>query len=106
MGGAVQDPSERSVNPKGISLAGELLVIEHALDASRLLLETDGRCQPSLAAARSARAALILTTCRLGQLRRAVVGALDPAALRAPHNEVLEPTHVDDDADVVLRARE
>jgi hypothetical protein len=94
------------MSTKDISLAGELLVIEHALDASRLLLETDGTCQPSLAAARSARAALILTTCRLGQLRRAVVGALDPAVLHSAHNEVLEPTHVDDDADVVLPARE
>jgi hypothetical protein len=94
------------VSTKDISLAGELHLLETVLQAAQLLLETDGTCEPSPAAARSARATIVLATCRLGQLRRAVVGALDPAVLHAPHNDVLEPTHVDDDADVVLRARE
>lgn len=90
---------------KDVSLAGELVVLQHAVEAVGLLLDADGTGEPDVPAVRGALGALAVVASRIELLRRAVVGAVDPAVLHAPHNAVIGPARAGDDPDVLLRAR-
>lgn len=89
----------------GISLAGELGLLRQAIAAAAELL---GPCAagddlpPDLG--RDVLAVISLAEARVELLRRAVVGAADPALLRARFNDVIERREASDDPDVVLRA--
>lgn len=90
---------------RDVSLAGELDALQHAVEASVLLLDADGTGEPDAPAVRGALGTLAVVASRIELLRRAVVGAVDPAVLHATHNAVIGPARADDDPDVVLRAR-
>jgi hypothetical protein len=92
-------------NRKDVSLAGELVVLQHAVEAAALLLDADGTGEPDIPAVRGALGTLAILASRIELLRRAVVGAVDPAVLHAPHNAVIGPPRSGDDPDVLLRAR-
>ncbi len=94
----------RVVSREGISLAGELRLLRQALAAAAQLLE------PSIVgddlspdAGREVLAVVSLAEARVELLRRAVVGAADPALLRSRHNEVIEPRRASDDPDLILK---
>jgi hypothetical protein len=90
---------------KDVSLAGELIVLQHAVEAAALLLDADGTGEPDVPAVRGALGTLAILASRIELLRRAVVGAVDPAVLHAPHNAVIGPPRSGDDPDVLLSAR-
>jgi hypothetical protein len=90
---------------KDVSLAGELVVLQHAVEAAALLLDADGTGEPDVPAVRGALGTLAILASRIELLRRVVVGAIDPSVLYAPHNAVIGPARADDDPDVLLRAR-
>lgn len=93
------------MSARDVSLAGELGLLRQALAAVAALLEPSALGEElSAEAGRYVLAVVSLAEARVELLRRALVGAVDPAHLRARFNDVVEPRSVSDDLDVVLRA--
>jgi hypothetical protein len=94
------------VSRVGISVAGEFGTIRRALQAVEALLEPIAMGEElSSDAGLGVLAIVSLAGARVELLRRAVVGAVDPAVLRTQHNEVIGARRPGDDPDVVLRVR-
>jgi hypothetical protein len=88
-----------------VSLGGELGLVGQVLAAAAELLKPTALGEDlSPEHGREVLAVVWLAQARVELLRRAVVGAVDPALLRAPFNHVLEPRRPGDDPDIVLRA--
>jgi hypothetical protein len=93
------------VSTRDVSLAGELGLLQQTLAAVAELLEPSALGEDlSAEAGRYVLAVVSLAEARVELLRRAVVGAADPALLRNRFNDVVEPRSASDDPDVVLRA--
>lgn len=94
----------RRQHRKDVSLGGELGVLARAVESIRILLDAELLDEPAPPERRlAAEAVAVLIAARLVQLRRAVLGVIDPAVLHAQHNEVIRSSGAD--PDVVLRAR-
>ena len=87
---------------KSVSLGDELAVLARAAQGIVDILdgEASGANEDHM---REAVAMLCLLGARLSQLRRAVIGALDPKSLLAPYNEADAP-QPGDDPDIHLLA--
>lgn len=93
------------MSARDVSLAGELGLLRQALAAVAELLEPSALGEELPAdTGRYVLAVVSLAEARVELLRRAVVGAVDPALLRARFNGVVEPRNASDDRDFVLRA--
>jgi len=101
---AVPGAARCAVSREAISLTGELGLLRQALAAAAELLE------PSIVgeelspdAGREVLAVISLAEARVELLRRAVIGAVDPALLLSRHNEVTAPLRSNDDPDIILK---
>lgn len=101
----MRDSSRLVVKKDGISLAGELSLLRQALAAASQLLEPTALGEDlSPGAGCEVLAVVSLAEARVELLRRALVGAIDPALLRARHNESLGTEGALDDPDIILPA--
>jgi hypothetical protein len=91
----------KDVTSKELSLAAELYELEHATEAARLLMEIvgevdSGQGQVARRTAGASAAVLTFIGCRLRDVRRAVRGQIDPAAIIGGHNLAPEQPHPED----------
>lgn len=95
------------MKPAAVSLTFELLLLDHAVEAARLLAEVLARDSfeeeaDARRAAASIAAVLALVNTRLLDLERVVRGDLDPARILAPHNQKRPPPAGSDEEDIIL----